>query len=156
MSSDDCDGWVGSRPTGDAGAREPVDELARAVASGGMRRRRALRLAGAWLLGAAGLGRSAEVAEARRRCPPEGTGCRLRCRDTRKVCVCVRTTGNNRICVHPCCSGRSCRRDAHCRPNEICMVTDCCGTDFQCVTVCNAPQPGYCFRPRTTAWTDAF
>jgi hypothetical protein len=111
VSSEGCEGWVGAGRSDTAGAQEPLDELARAVASGPM---------------------------------------------LRKDCRCIRSTGDNRICVHACCSGRPCRGDKHCRANEICMVTDCCGTDFQCVTVCNAPRPGYCFRPQTAASASGF
>ena len=66
--------------------------------------------------------------------------------DTKKNCSCIQKTNGNRICVRPCCSNRTCQRDAQCRGTEVCMQTDCCGPAPVCVTKCTEPRPAYCDR----------
>ncbi len=74
------------------GVQHPFDGLASCLAGRSVSRRRALQLAGASLLGAAGPLGSAGTAEARPTCPRRGACCSRRCENTRKVCFCIRTT----------------------------------------------------------------
>ena len=138
---------------------EDFDALTEALASRTISRRRALRLAAASALGAAGLGVAAREAEARPRCPRR-SGCNRRCRNTNNVCACIRTVGGKRVCVHECC-GDLCESGADCGENEVCMKSGCCnGGARTCVTRCSAPAPDYCgpdtvSRPKgstTTTW----
>jgi hypothetical protein len=117
-----------------------IDDLASALASENISRRRALKLAGASLLGAAGLLGSANAAQAAPTCPRRGTGCERRCRNTQKTCFCIRTASGKRRCVHPCCSNRPC---SQCRSGEVCLKSPCCPTQ-QCVKLCSERRPGYC------------
>jgi hypothetical protein len=122
-----------------------IDDLASALASENISRRRALKLAGASLLGAAGLLGSANAAQAAPTCPRSGppiSSCERRCKNTRKVCVCIRTAGGNKRCVYPCCSGRTCTAGS-CRSGEVCLKSPCCPTQ-QCVKKCSESRPGYC------------
>jgi hypothetical protein len=128
------------------------DALAKGLASSTISRRKALKLVGTAILGggllAFGPTREAEAAE----CGDE-VGCNRECR-TRADCRCVRTVGGNVRCVRPCCSPRFCNTNRRCRDNEVCMVTDCCGSTEGrrgiCVTRCGAPRPGYCDRDSLT------
>jgi hypothetical protein len=123
---------------------EDFDNLTRALASQTISRRRALRLAAASVLGAAGLSVAAREAEAAPSCPRRGAGCERRCTNTRKDCSCIRTVSGRRRCVHPCCSGRRCNSGDDCRRTEVCMKTGCCAEQPTCVTLCTEPRPGYC------------
>jgi hypothetical protein len=123
------------------------DDLASALASGTITRRRALKLAGAALLGVAGLGAAAREAEAAPTCPADTrSGCVVACTNTTKQCSCIRTTEGKRVCVHKCCSLRTCNRSSQCRSGEVCMETGCCreGEGLRCVTLCTEPIPRYC------------
>jgi len=129
------------------------DALAKGLASGTISRRKALKLAGAAILGggllAFGPAREAEAAQ----CGSE-SGCNRECR-TKSNCRCVRTVGGEVRCVHPCCSGRFCNTNRRCRDNEVCMTINCCGStegrEGVCVRRCGAPRPGYCDRNFSTA-----
>jgi hypothetical protein len=123
---------------------EDFDNLTRALANRTISRRRALRLAAASVLGAAGLGVAAREAEAAPRCPRRGSGCLRKCRNTRKLCFCIRTVSGRRRCVHPCCSGRRCNSGDDCRRTEVCMRTGCCPEQPTCVTLCTERRPDYC------------
>jgi hypothetical protein len=128
----------------ETGVQHAFDDLARGLASGAISRRRALRLAGASLLSVTGLLGFAEVAEARPRCPRRGAGCGETCRDTRKLCFCIRTTEGDRACVHPCCTFRTCNRTSQCNRGEVCMQSNCCGPEPVCVRRCSRPLPRRC------------
>ena len=128
------------------------DALAKGMASGTISRRKALKLAGAAILGGGALTlfpRPAEAAECGSR-----AGCRRECRNTARCrCVTVRSSeGTNVRCVRPCCSGRTCQTNADCSGRELCMTTDCCDASGSghgvCVTQCQEPRPGYCDRER--------
>jgi len=126
---------------------EDVDNLTIALASRTISRRRVLQLAAASALGAAGLGVATREAEARPMCPRHGAGCAVRCRHTRKLCTCIRTSEGKRACIHPCCSSRSCTRSGQCRSGEVCIKSGCCsGGVKRCVTRCTEPRPAYCGR----------
>jgi hypothetical protein len=129
---------------------EEFDALTRGLASRAISRRRALQLAAASALGAAGLGVATEAAEA---APPPPTcprgkkpACNLRCRHSSAQggCACIRTTEGKKACVYPCCSPRTCNSSSDCRKSEVCLKTDCCGGASVCVTRCTAQRPGYC------------
>ena len=127
----------------------PFDELASGLASGTITRGRALKLAGAALLGmAGGLGVAAREAEAAPppTCPPDTrTGCVVACTNTTKQCACITTTEGDRVCVNKCCSLRSCSSSSQCRRGEVCIRTGCCREGIQrCVTRCSEPIPRYC------------
>ena len=122
------------------------DDLASELASGTITRRRALKLAGAALLGVAGLGVAAREAEAAPTCPPDSrSGCVVACTNTTKQCACIRTTEGTRVCVHKCCSLRSCNSSSQCYRGEVCIKTGCCREGIQrCVRLCTEPIPLYC------------
>jgi hypothetical protein len=124
-------------------AGEGFDNLAIGLANRTISRRRALQLAAASALATAGLGVATREAEARPTCPRRGTGCFRPCRHTSKECYCIRTTEGNRVCIHPCCSGKSCNRSSQCKSGEVCLKTNCCGRS-ECVTRCTEPVPDYC------------
>jgi hypothetical protein len=138
---------------------EDFDSLTKALANRTISRRRALRLAAASALGAAGLGVATREAEAAPSCPRRGAGCDRRCRDTNKECFCIRTVSDRRRCVHPCCSGRRCNSGDDCRRTEVCMKTGCCDERPTCVTLCTERRPDYCdggmgaSRTSSTAWS---
>jgi hypothetical protein len=124
------------------------DDLASELASGTITRRRALKLAGAALLGVAGgLGVAAREAKAAPPTCPAGTrtGCVVACTNTTKQCACIRTTEGTRVCVHKCCSLRSCNSSSQCYRGEVCIKTGCCREGIQrCVSLCTEPIPLYC------------
>jgi hypothetical protein len=140
-------------------AASSFDALASGLAGVSISRRRALQLAGASLLAAVGISGSAQPAQAsladdRRRsrnptCPFD-TGCKARCQGTSSVCFCIRTTGGSRVCVHPCCSDRTCTRSRQCHRGEVCMASDCCNEEGRrrgrkvCVPRCDRRRPRYC------------
>lgn len=130
------------------------DALAKGLASDTISRRKALKLAGAAILGGGVLAlfpQPAEAAECGSR-----VGCDRRCRNTNR-CRCVRTSTNSVRCVRPCCSGRTCNQNRDCRSTELCMTTDCCGStggnQGVCVTKCHEPRPGYCDRRKGSSTT---
>ena len=127
---------------------EDFDALTEALASRTISRRRALRLAAASALGAAGLGIAAREAEAAATCPRnQSPDCELHCKHTGgRDCRCIRTTEGKKQCVRPCCSNRTCDSSADCRKTEVCMKTDCCQGQPTCVTRCGARRPRYCER----------
>jgi hypothetical protein len=122
------------------------DDLASGLANGTITRRRALRLAGASLLGVAGLGAAAREAEAAATCPTDTRpGCLTPCTNTRKECTCIRTVEGRKACVRGCCSNRTCDSGSDCRRGEVCMKTGCCNEDQPtCVRRCSEPLPRRC------------
>ena len=132
---------------------EEFDALTRGLASRAISRRRALQLAAAGALGAAGLGVATEAAEAATPTCPRGEKprCNLRCAGTGgKHCRCIRTTEGKKACIYPCCSRRTCNSSSQCKKGEVCLNLDCCGGQSVCVTRCTQPRPRYC-PPRATA-----
>src|SRR5215213_1585452 len=110
------------------GSGRAFDDLASGLANGTITRRRALKLAGASLLGVAGLGTAAREAEAAATCPTDTRpGCEVQCTNTRRLCACIRTVEGRKACVRPCCTRRTCDSGSDCRRGEVCMRTDCCG-----------------------------
>jgi hypothetical protein len=128
------------------GSGRLFDALATGLASSTITRRRALKLAGAALLVVAGLGAAPREAEAAPTCPADTrSGCVVACTNTSKQCACIRTTEGNRVCVHKCCSLRSCNSSSQCLSGEVCIKTGCCREGIQrCVTLCTEPIPRYC------------
>jgi hypothetical protein len=148
VSREDYGRWMSTFREDDTGVQKSFDDLASGLASGTISRRRALKLAGASLLGAAGLLGSANPAEARAMCPRHGTGCSRRCTGNRKArnfCFCIRQVSGRRRCVYGCCSGRTCTEGSDCRRGEVCMKSPCCDSGAPtCMTPCTAPRPDYC------------
>jgi hypothetical protein len=147
MSGEDYGRWMSAFRGDDTGVQRSFDDLASGLASGAISRRRALKLAGASLLGAAGLLGSANAAQAAATCPRSGppiSSCERRCTNTPKMCFCIKTVSGNKRCVHPCCSDRTCTLTSQCRRGEVCMKSPCCG-EQQCVKLCSAGgRPPYC------------
>jgi hypothetical protein len=144
VSREDYGRWMSTFREDDTGVQRSFDDLASGVASGTISRRRALKLAGASVLGAAGLLGVANPAQAATTCPRRGAGCLRECkntRKTRKLCYCIRTASGSRRCVYPCCSFRPC---GQCRSGEVCMRSNCCGSEPTCVTPCDRRRPNYC------------
>jgi hypothetical protein len=124
---------------------QDFDDLTRALASRTISRRRALQLAAASALGAAGLGVATREAEAAPTCPRRGAGCDRFCRNTNKLCFCIRTLSGKRVCVHGCCSNRTCNSRGDCRRTEVCMKSGCCNEGQPtCVTRCTERRPDNC------------
>ncbi len=128
---------------------ERFDRLTRLVAGVGSRRN-ALRLAAAGALGTLAAGVLVEEAAAKPTCPKRA-GCNKLCRGTNKLCICVKTVGGKRVCVHPCCTDRTCTSAQDCESGEVCMKTTCCGDESVCVTKCTepAPDPESCVEPQS-------
>jgi hypothetical protein len=159
MSREEYGRWMSAFRVDNTGVQRSFDDLASALASENISRRRALKLAGASLLGAAGLLGSANAAQAIPTCPTSGPpfdSCDRRCTNTRRVCICIKTTSGNKRCVYPCCSGRRCNSGSQCRSGEVCLKSPCCKKQ-QCVTLCRESRPGYCGSPggyaRSSAWS---
>jgi hypothetical protein len=147
MSREGYGRWMSAFREDDTGVQRSFDDLASALASENISRRRALMLAGASLLGAAGLLGSANAAQAVPTCPTSGppiSSCDRRCRNTRKVCFCIRTVAGTKRCVYPCCSGRTCSASSQCLNGEVCMRSPCCGGTPTCVKRCDTTRPSYC------------
>jgi hypothetical protein len=159
MSREEYGRWMSAFREDDTGGQRSFDDLASALASGTISRRRALKLAGASLLSAVGFASFTSPAEAVPTCPRSGPAlrsCERRCTGTgtRKICLCIRTAGGNKRCVYPCCSGRTCTAGS-CRSGEVCMKSPCCPTQ-QCVKKCSESRPGYCDTggyARGSAWS---
>lgn len=120
--------------------RHSFDDLAKGVASGTITRGRALKLAGAAILGGGLLSTFfSQEAEAggRPKCPDSGPGCRAQCPGS--DCGCVKTTEGKNRCVVPSCDGKRCRSSADCPSGQVCSTTarKCCGSRGPvCVPVC--------------------
>lgn len=117
------------------------DELARGLASGAISRRRALKLFGATILGAALLPLFPGVAEAEPRCPKSGVGCYAICPGSKRSCVCIRTIEGKKRCVVPECAEPEipCRTSLECGQGKVCAKTarKCCeGGNPICVAKC--------------------
>jgi hypothetical protein len=125
---------------------QDFDNLTAALADRAVTRRRALRLAAASALGAAGLGLAAGEAQATHdECPRRGVGCCRRCEHTgQRVCVCVRNMAGNRRCVHRCCPEDTtpCNERADCGEGEQCIRLGSCA---RCAKA-NQTEPGVCMR----------
>jgi hypothetical protein len=98
---------------------QDFDNLTAALADRAISRKRALQMAAASALGVAGLGLAAGEAQAAPNCPRRRTGCCRECRNTNKVCVCLRTNAG-RNCFHQCCYPAS----------EFTQTERFCGGDF--------------------------
>ena len=118
---------------------QDFDNLTAALADRSISRRRALKMAAASELGAAGLGIAAGEAHAtHNECPRRGVGCCRNCTHTgNKVCICVRRISDGRrVCVHQCCpetgpaggigAGTECDANTDCPENEICIRRGSC------------------------------
>jgi Cys-rich repeat protein len=139
---------------GDGVEEYSFDELARGIASGTISRSRALKLAGAALLGGGVLSsffsKEAGAGGATRpRCPRDRRpGCTTRCTGTEEECVCHETTEGRKRCVHACCEGVGgrCRSSADCPSGQVCSKTvrRCCEEAEErpaCVTLCHKQSP---------------
>jgi hypothetical protein len=147
MSKRDYGRWMSAFREDNTGVQRSFDDLASALASENISRRRALKLTGASLLGAAGLLGSANAAQAAPTCPRNGppiSSCDRRCTGTRKVCFCIRTVSGKKRCVHPCCNGKTCTSGSQCGSGQVCMKTLCCGDQPRCVRLCSEPRPRNC------------
>jgi len=113
---------------------QDFDNLTAALADRAISRKRALQMAAASALGAAGLGLAAGEAQASHiECPRRRSGCCRNCVHTGgKVCACVRRNSDGaRVCVHQCCpetgpasgigAGTECTVSTDCPENEICI-----------------------------------
>ena len=108
---------------------QDFDNLTAALADRSISRGRALRLAAAGVLGAAGLGVASQAraqvdTATHNQCPRRGSGCCRRCEHTgARVCVCVRKINGERRCVHQCCptTVRQCERTAQCPDGQVCV-----------------------------------
>ena len=125
---------------------QDFDNLTAALADRAISRRRALQMAAASALGAAGLNLAAGEAQAtHNECPRRGAGCCRNCVHTgSRVCICVRNINGDRRCVHQCCPTESyineCEDSGDCPAGQICIRRNSCA---QCADV--APtQPGVC------------
>jgi hypothetical protein len=136
--------WMSAFQADDTGVQRSFDDLASGLASGTISRRRALKLTGAALLGAAGLFGAANPAQAAPTCPRRGASCDRRCKNTNKVCFCIRTISGQRRCVHPCCTFQTCTSSSQCGSGEVCMRSPCCGDQPTCVRLCTEPRPQNC------------
>ena len=147
---------------GETSEGQLFDELSQGIASGAISRRRALKLAGAALLGSMGLlalfprvagaqsivpddevgvaasdpGCQGEPAINNRRCPEEN-----RCGGDPE-CACAETVGGDKRCVNlrieRCPRRDQCDRNRDCPQGEICIkVGGCCGN----------PRRNLCVRP---------
>lgn len=116
------------------------DALTKGLAAATPARRTILRgLLGAAVASVAGRG----LAAADGPTCPNHAGCERVCKNTNKVCACVKISHNKRVCIHPCCSDRRCSKDGQCKHGEVCIKTNCCG-ERVCVTRCTEPRPDYC------------
>jgi hypothetical protein len=134
---------------GDVSGSRILDELSKGLATGTISRRRALKLAGAAVLGSTGLlalfpapagavsdrACRGEPAINNRRCPTN------RCRGN-PDCNCARTVNGDRRCVNvnaQCPTRDECDRNRDCRRGEVCVkVGGCCtNPDLNvCLSLC--------------------
>jgi len=124
---------------------QDFDNLTAALADRAISRRRALQMAAASALGAAGLGLAAGEAQAtHNECPRRGAGCCRNCTHTGgKVCICVRRISDGRrVCVHQCCPdpANDCTTVADCPAGQQCIRTGSCA---ECATAATN-EPGVC------------
>ena len=108
---------------------QDFDNLTAALADRAISRRRALQMAAASALGAAGLGLATGEAQAtHNECPRRGAGYCRNCEHTGgKVCICVRNTNGDRRCVPQCCPGATpCDANTDCPGGQICIRTNSC------------------------------
>jgi hypothetical protein len=133
------------------------DELARGLASGAISRRRALKLVGTAILGAALVPFLPNVAEAAPRCPDSGPGCRAVCPGSNKQCVCIKTIEGKRVCVVPECGDPEvrCVSSAACGDEQVCAKTarKCCdGGVPVCVRKCEVVRSSTVQTASDGAW----
>lgn len=134
---------------GSATEEHSFDGLARGIASGAIPRGRALKLAGAAVLGSAlGAFSLSKNAQARRKkCTPTSfidprcstISCSAGCIGSN--CSCIQTTENNFVCVEKFCpsSPTSCTTSLQCSQGRVCMASSCCnGSNNVCVTLCGS------------------
>ena len=129
---------------------QDFDNLTAALADRSISRGRALRLAAAVVLGAAGLGVASEAraqvgVATHNECPRRGSGCCRRCRHTgAKRCVCVRHINGERHCVHQCCPviPTECDQQRDCPSGQVCVRKANCGRCSP--TNSTTDQPGVC------------
>jgi hypothetical protein len=130
-------GWMTALRSDGADTSQAFDGLASGLADQTISRRRALQLAGATALGAAGLVASARPAEAAANCRGVETGnCGARscCEGTSKQCICVRTTAGTKRCVWQCCPEggalEGCDDNGDCPDDMLCVregnFENCC------------------------------
>lgn len=135
---------------GSATEEHSFDGLAKGIAIGAIPRGRALKLAGAAILGSAlGAFSLSENAQARRKKCKGNTfvdprcstvNCTSRCTGSSN-CTCIQTTENNLVCVEKFCpsSPTSCTTSAQCSGGRVCMASNCCnGSNNVCVTLCGS------------------
>lgn len=135
--------------TGSATQEHSFDGLARGIASGAIPRGRALRLAGAAVLGSAlgafSLSKNAQAQ--RKKCKNTSfvdprcstVSCSAGCIGSN--CSCIQTTENNFVCAEQFCpsSPTSCTTSAQCSGGRVCMASNCCrGRNHVCVTLCGS------------------
>ena len=125
---------------------QDFDNLTAALADRAISRKRALRLAAASALGAAGVGLAAGEAQATHdQCPRRGHGCCRRCEHTgSRVCVCVKDIAGNRRCVRRCCPTTrvECDERGDCPTGDICIRRRSCAA---CAPA-SPTEPGVCMR----------
>ena len=156
MSTKDYGRWMSTfQGEDDMGGQHSFDEVSRALAAGTISRGRALKLAGAALLGSTGLlsmfpsVAEAEVQVADAQCERgraiNNRRCSInQCRN-RFDCYCAATTECERRCVEiifeeTFCRRNQCNSSEECPQNEVCMkVGGCCeegGRRNACVSPC--------------------
>ena len=125
-----------------------LDEVAKGLAGGTISRRRALKMTGAALLGAALVPFSSAPAEAAGRCSnrpalsnrrcPERSICR---QGPNQLCACARTVGGDKRCVdliEADCASEQCEHNRDCAAGEVCIKLGAC---------CNEPGLQVCAPP---------
>ena len=119
---------------------DSLDEVAKGLAGGTISRRRALKMAGAALLGAAVVPfSSASPAEAQETCRNRPALSNRRCTAEAichelPLCACARTVRGNKRCIdlasRDFCAAEPCERNRDCPEGEICVkLGACCGVE---------------------------
>jgi len=120
-----------------------LDEVAKGLAGGTISRRRALKMTGAALLGAALVPFSSAPAEAAGRCRNRPALSNRRCTEAAichssatQLCVCARTVSGDKKCVDltplisdpaGLCDADQCERSRDCAEGEFCVkIGECC------------------------------